>query len=385
MKTVLFLKSPSTNNASAEDLVGIRDIASHFGWDVRDIDISSKRLAEVVAFWGAIGIIAECGEWKRTIDFRAVGKLPIIYIDQDPALLNKRDFNILNDSEHEGRLAAKELIVTGYRNFAFVPYAGNWWWNEARRRGFVNALELNGFSCRTFESGLSNPNSSAYSHQLRKFVADLPKPCAVFAANDRQAQLVLSEAKALGLAIPGDLAILGADNYLPLCEHASPTISSIKPDLHRAGELAALMLAAVIREGVRYRGSHTRLYGSDGIVRRESTRVFRTPPDSETAAALALIRKDACHGLTAEAVLSSYSCSRCVAAQKFRRVTGRSVLQEIHAVQLNRITDLLANRAIRLGEISDFCGFTNPNSLRKFFLRETGMTMTAWRKKRQSD
>lgn len=35
-----------------------------------------------------------------------------------------------------------------------------------------------------------------------------------------------------------------------------------------------------------------------------------------------------------------------------------------------------------LKAISDFCGFENPNSLRKFFLKETGMTLSAWRSER---
>ncbi|MBQ3749277.1 MAG: AraC family transcriptional regulator [Kiritimatiellae bacterium] len=29
--------------------------------------------------------------------------------------------------------------------------------------------------------------------------------------------------------------------------------------------------------------------------------------------------------------------------------------------------------------ISDFCGFENPNSLRKFFKAQTGKTMSEWR------
>ena len=32
-----------------------------------------------------------------------------------------------------------------------------------------------------------------------------------------------------------------------------------------------------------------------------------------------------------------------------------------------------------LKAISDFCGFENPNSLRKFFKSQTGKTMTEWR------
>ena len=32
-----------------------------------------------------------------------------------------------------------------------------------------------------------------------------------------------------------------------------------------------------------------------------------------------------------------------------------------------------------LKAISDFCGFENPNSLRKFFKAQTGRTMSEWR------
>jgi AraC-like DNA-binding protein len=64
---------------------------------------------------------------------------------------------------------------------------------------------------------------------------------------------------------------------------------------------------------------------------------------------------------------------------RFRRATGHSILDEIHAVQLERVKELLSDPLMQLKSISDFCGFTNPNSLRKFFLRETGMTMSQWR------
>ena len=48
-------------------------------------------------------------------------------------------------------------------------------------------------------------------------------------------------------------------------------------------------------------------------------------------------------------------------------------------MQLERAKELLRDTSVQLKTISDFCGFTNPNSLRKFFLKATGMTMTAWR------
>ena len=64
---------------------------------------------------------------------------------------------------------------------------------------------------------------------------------------------------------------------------------------------------------------------------------------------------------------------------RFRKATGHSVLEEMHAIRLARAKDLLREGTLPLKAISDFCGFTNPNSLRKFFHKATGMTMAAWR------
>ena len=55
------------------------------------------------------------------------------------------------------------------------------------------------------------------------------------------------------------------------------------------------------------------------------------------------------------------------------------MLNEIHAVQLERAKQLLANRSLPLKAISDFCGFGHPNSLRKFFRKATGTTLSDWR------
>ena len=68
-----------------------------------------------------------------------------------------------------------------------------------------------------------------------------------------------------------------------------------------------------------------------------------------------------------------------MAEMRFKKAVGHSVLNEMHAVQLERAKQLLAE-SMQLKAISDFCGFENPNSLRKFFKAQTGMTMTQWRR-----
>ena len=68
---------------------------------------------------------------------------------------------------------------------------------------------------------------------------------------------------------------------------------------------------------------------------------------------------------------------------RFRKATGHTILEEIHAIQLERVKQLLKDSRLQLKSISDFCGFSHPNSLRKFFRRETGMTLGAWRSAKQ--
>ena len=382
MNPVLYLKFPSATSSSTEKLVGAREIfeKAHFNLRLIDTHLTAGKIRELVKFWNPAGMIVECGERTDAVSaFPEFADMPIVYIDHDPSALPRDSFCVCHDSRAAGAAAAKALILTGHRNFAFVPFPGTWQWNEDRRRGFVDALRLNDFTCSVFDSTKANIDSPAYTRELRRFLRTLATPCAVFVANDHPAEKVIAEAKTLGLAIPDQLAVLGVDDYEPICEHTKPRLSSIKPDFRGGGNLAAMMLVAAIRDGRKFRGERIRRYGTLQIIRRESTNVRRRSSDPDVDAALELIRNEACNGLAAETVMKAFPCSRPLAAARFRRATGHSILEEIHAVRLERAKELLSYRSQKLYAISDFCGFKSPNSLRKFFLRKTGMTMSAWR------
>ena len=114
-------------------------------------------------------------------------------------------------------------------------------------------------------------------------------------------------------------------------------------------------------------------------MRRASTRILPTQ-DREVSAALDLIAREACLGLSSANVVSLFSCSRGQAEIRFRRTAGRSILEEIHAVRLEKAKELLRNPNQQIKAICDFCGFRTFNSLCKFFLKKTGMTMSEWRR-----
>ena len=214
---------------------------------------------------------------------------------------------------------------------------------------------------------------------MQRFLKALPKPCGVFAANDHTAESLLAAAQLAKIKVPDDMAVIGVDNFEPICEHTLPPLTSIEPDFRRGGTLAALMLLADAMSDGDWRGSRTTMFGPLRIVRRMSSRILRRN-DPQVSAALDLIRREACAGLSAKRVAAIFPCSRRMADIRFANATGRTILAEIHAVQLERAKQLLADGNMPLKAISDFCGFTHENSLRKFFRKQTGTTMSSWRK-----
>ena len=121
------------------------------------------------------------------------------------------------------------------------------------------------------------------------------------------------------------------------------------------------------------------LYGPLRVVRRASTLITGESGIGKSEAALELIQKEACAGLTAGRVTSLFACSRVYAEMRFRRATGQSILEAIQAVRLERAKELLRNPDQQIKAIADFCGFKSQNALCKFFRKKTGMTMSAWR------
>lgn len=379
MNTILYFRPGRTPN-SADKLTGVLEIAKKAHVHVQAIEDppTARLVRELREFWNPVGVIVECGARTATIDSAAFGGSPVIFFNHSFTELPPECFAVRHDSVSTGKLAARELLRSGGENFAFIRAPRNPFWCREREHGFREALALNGKTPRIFRSA-GSATATARNQMLRDFLARLPRPCEVFAANDETAAETMAAAKMLGLSIPQDLSILGVDDIPSICEHTEPTLSSIQPDFRTGGSIAMLMLLAVIHDGKDFRGPRQRTFGDLRIERRLSTK--RLPhPDASVSNALDLIRRKACAGLTAAEVAGRFPCSRRMADKRFRKATGHSILDEIQSVRLERAKLLLMNPNQQLKSISDFCGLRTPNALRKFFRKETGMTLSAWRK-----
>ena len=379
MDTILYFQSPSKTSAP-DKIAGVRRHADVADWHVQVVDgiPSSKALAGLVAFWHPLGVIVECGGGYQEIPPDLFAELPTVYLDRNPRTMPTDTSCVSHDSAATGQLAAKELLVAGHPNYAFVPYPQPRFWSDDRERGFKEALALNGLKCETFGSvGHGTLQNVSWQKSLRRWIERLPKPCGIFAANDAVAAEVLIAAAQTGFDIPREIAVCGVDNFAPICEHTVPTLTSVQPNFLMAGELAARTLDEIV-QGTRRQA--TRLtFGPASIVRRASTRICRRD-DPEATAALELIRRRACEGLSSADVVATFKCSRRMAEIRFRQIAGRSILDEIQAVRLDKAKELLKDSSLDISAIANFCGFKASNALWKFFRQETKLSPTEWRK-----
>ena len=377
MDTILYFQSPAKTSAP-DKIAGVRRFAKGMHWHVQEIEglPSQAALSELIAFWNPLGAILECGGGFHEIPYEAFSCIPTVFLDRNPLTLPQTASCVSHDSVATGRLAAKELLQTNYANFAYTPFPEQRFWSEDRKQGFMEALSLNGRTCVVFDGGDAEFSSPGYQARLREWLAALPRPCGLFAANDRVATEVLTAAACAGIKVPSELAVVGVDNFAPICEHTIPPLTSIQPDFIRAGELTAQTMRDLLESG----GKRTfRLtFGPVCVVRRASSRVLRRY-DPQVTAALELIRNKACEGLTAKEALAAFSCSRRKAELRFREAVGRSVLDEIQAVRIAHAKEMLRNPRQDLKSLADFCGYKRPNSLAKIFRATTGMSMRKWR------
>jgi len=339
-------------------------VAKDRGWAVHVFALGgmATTVAELVHAWNPDGCIVyatdnsglqgDFGKWRRpTVAINA--RRPIRGIT-----------TISHDSSSTGRLAATELASIGMDNFAFFSTTRRLAWVEARFGSFADEIRRRGRSVARYAKG-----------PIGDWLAALPKPCGLFAANDIMAELAVSEAVARKIDIPNEIALVGCDDDLQICEHSEVTISSIRPDFPRCAMLTVDALGCAM-DGKPYRGGVG--YGDVGITRRASMRRI-AGHSARIASTLEHIRQHACDGIGASDVIGMIGGSRRSAEMRFRKATGHSILEEIQAVRLAEVERLLSNPAMKIGFIAARTGYRSENFLTRLFKRETGLTPSQWR------
>ena len=384
---------PTSIKACRELLRGVLQyVHLHGPWALHLIDErgGKHRPFDPVA-WGCTGMIVDMRDREQAERLLAARVPTVLSHVPDALLSSKRPLSRMCRLQCEnapiGVKAAEHLLARRYRHFAFVGEVNGVSWSEARREAFCGRLAEEGLSCAVYPS-LTRAEREDFSKEQAKLSAwlkTLPKPVALFAANDARARHVLDSCLKTGFLVPQDIAVLGVDNDELICETAHPQLSSIQMTTERAGFEAARALDALMRETAPAKRRPAIIpFGFSHVVTRRSTETVQTA-DPLVARAAEFIRINAGTVVTVEDLVRHLHVSRRWLEKRFKAVMGRTVYAEILHIRLERVQTLLRESAEPIDGIADACGFASASHLGTLFRQHFGTTPAAYRRRLRHD
>lgn len=305
-------------------------------------------------------------EKSKALAALAATDVPTVLISIHSDLFSRRTKNLAfvsTDNTEVGALAVEQFMRGAKRScFAFVHARGMPRWSQERCASFTSALKAHGLD--------------AVELQRPEDLVSLPRPLAIFAANDDVAHAIITQCRIHGLSVPGEVAVLGVDNDPTICKNVHPTISTIELDFAGEGMLAAdLLLRLMARNSDRPVVETVR---AKQIVLRESL----ASGDGRTALcerALAYVRAHALGPITVDDVARQLKASRRLLDLRMREIMGTTVGETIIELRLAEAKRLLATTDLPLDKIALACGYANTGSLRNLFRKRYGISPRAFR------
>ncbi len=169
--------------------------------------------------------------------------LPAVFLGDPPAQGAHPSFGI--DNSGGARAVAEHLSALGARRIAFISGPSGNSDAEARREGFRSALAERGVDLlpeRVVEGDFREESGHAAALALCTLV---PRPDAIFAANDAMAIGCLSALREIGVAVPEEIALAGFDD-VPIARYLSPGLTSVRVAIAALGERAMTRLLSEI-------------------------------------------------------------------------------------------------------------------------------------------
>ncbi|MET0597933.1 MAG: LacI family DNA-binding transcriptional regulator [Mesorhizobium sp.] len=181
--------------------------------------------------------------------------LPVVYVfsqADDP-----RALALLPDDEGGAFEAVAHLTALGRRRIAHVTGPEHFEAVRLRHRGYLGALAAAGLPALDGFYAAGTWSEAWGRAAAARLFAGADRPDALFCGNDQVARGAADMLREMGLAVPGDVAIVGFDNWDVMALAARPPLSSVDMNLkalgREAGESLLAMISGRTLSGVRRR------------------------------------------------------------------------------------------------------------------------------------
>jgi LacI family transcriptional regulator len=238
-----------------EVLRGVEATIRDLGWSLMITYVNQdgdSDLPRLMALSGKVdGLLIGEGIVSPEIVARLAERIPVVLVAGSP---RERVADVVTADNRTGAIALAEHLIAahGLRRFHFVDGPENAPDATERRRALTSVLRSHQ-DCRLVGSspGQFSVVSGAEAGQL--LLAEPELPDVVFCANDQMAIGVLQSLTKAGVAVPGQVAVVGFDDIFPvsLCD---PPLTTVHNPIRLLGERAATrLLDRIANPGLRQR------------------------------------------------------------------------------------------------------------------------------------
>jgi len=327
------------------------------------------------AGWRGDGIIA-CVNTPEISTFLHGVNQPIVDVCDDPTSTFPAP-KVRTDDRVSTRLAAEHFIERGIRSFGFLGPSE--FPNAVEYQNFyTQALEDRDLSCHSLQIHSEAPNNIK---QITRWLHELPKPVGILAWGHRFSRQIVDTCMKENISVPHDVAVISGRYDELFCHACFPSLSGIQLPTESIGYHAAGLLHRML-EGENL-STDTTLIPPARIVSRLSTDTMAIE-DQQLAQVICYIRDHAFEPITVNDILKKVPMARRSLERRFRQSFGRSPIEEIRRIRIDKARKLLAETDLQMQQIAERCGYATYNYLTHVFKKTTGMTPRQYRNQLKS-
>ena len=280
-----------------------------------------------------------------------------------------------------GREAADALSQVGFKSLACLgngtPYS------DLRIQGFEDSVRKSDlpFFAHT-ESGFEEMRYSESFHdpseEMKSWLMELPKPCGIFAVHDPLGRFLSGACSQLGIRVPDDVAIIGANNDPLVCGLTYPMLSSVSIPWDNFGQFVGSSMQKMIDGGSGWKRT-LHLIQPSGVIFRHSANHLAVR-DKTLRRALSFMTERIKEPITVSILCDQLRIARRSLERKFKESFNCTPWEMLCQMRVNEAKRLLMETGHPISRISELCGFNDPERMAVVFKRLTGKPPSRFRK-----
>lgn len=296
-------------------------------------------------------------------------------VDLRAGLRTSLSCQVTVDYAQVGRTAAEHLRDRGFTSLAFLG-TSRWPPSEVMGRSFMRAAsEFASDILRSQTPRRWSGQQSTHRDELAEWLAGIPKPCGILAADDITGRRLLQACRKANWKVPDEVAVLGVGDYEMVTTVSDPTLSSVIVPARAIGLQAADCLHQFF-QGCSYLPDS--ILPSTSVAARRSTDALAWE-DPLLREALSWLREHLSEPLRVPNLANHLCVSRRLLEQRFRETLGHGPAEQLRRVRVRKAENLLRETDLGLGPIAKMCGMGTAERLCVLFRQYLQVTPGSYR------